>query len=170
MSAVNEIPKTDMSTSTTGCCPKFDPSGWDGQTFKFDKKLFVKFSSRSFLHMPLNMNSVMTRVMTAVREANATKDDEHLMLSDESSAWRTDHYLAVTKEVPGMEMARLSGTYLAKVFEGPYKEAASWYGEMVKYVESKGKKPIKIYFNYTTCPKCAKAYGKNYVVGFAQVD
>ncbi|TSC93668.1 MAG: hypothetical protein CEN91_156 [Candidatus Berkelbacteria bacterium Licking1014_85] len=24
-------------------------------------------------------------------------------------------------------------------------------------------------FSYTTCPKCAKVYGKNYVVLFAQV-
>jgi hypothetical protein len=27
----------------------------------------------------------------------------------------------------------------------------------------------KLYFSYTTCPACAKAYGKNYVVLFAQV-
>jgi len=28
----------------------------------------------------------------------------------------------------------------------------------------------KLYFGYTTCPSCAKAYGKNYVVLFAKVD
>ncbi len=27
----------------------------------------------------------------------------------------------------------------------------------------------ELYFFYTTCPKCAKAYGKHYVVLFAQV-
>ena len=27
----------------------------------------------------------------------------------------------------------------------------------------------KMFFYYTTCPKCAKAYGKNYVVLLAQV-
>ena len=26
------------------------------------------------------------------------------------------------------------------------------------------------YFYYTTCPKCAKKHGHNYVVGFAQVE
>ncbi|MHC1707784.1 MAG: hydrolase [Bacteroidales bacterium] len=27
----------------------------------------------------------------------------------------------------------------------------------------------KTYFYYTTCPKCAKAYGKNYVVSLVEV-
>lgn len=170
MPAVNEMPKTDMSTSTTGCCPKFDPSGWDGQTFKFDKKRFVKFHNNSFMHIPLNMGSAMTKTMAQIREANAANDEEYLLLSEESSPWRTDHYMTVTKEVPGMENVKLSGTYMAKVFEGPYKEAANWYGEMLEYVKSKGKNPVKVYFYYTTCPKCAKVYGKNYVIGFAQVD
>jgi hypothetical protein len=26
-----------------------------------------------------------------------------------------------------------------------------------------------LYFFYTTCPKCAKHYGKNYVVGIAKL-
>lgn len=29
--------------------------------------------------------------------------------------------------------------------------------------------PGDVYFFYTTCPKCAKAYGKNYVVGITAV-
>lgn len=33
----------------------------------------------------------------------------------------------------------------------------------------KGRTLEKLYFGYTTCPKCAKAYGKNYVVLFAKV-
>jgi len=40
---------------------------------------------------------------------------------------------------------------------------------MKDYVKSKGKKIKELYFYYTTCPKCAKHYGKNYVVAFAQV-
>ena len=44
-----------------------------------------------------------------------------------------------------------------------------WTTEMQAYVEKKNKKIKKLYFSYTTCPKCAKAYGKNYVVLFAQI-
>jgi hypothetical protein len=41
---------------------------------------------------------------------------------------------------------------------------------MKEYVENKEKSLKKLYFSYTTCPKCAKAYGKNYVVLFAQIN
>ena len=41
--------------------------------------------------------------------------------------------------------------------------------EMNKYVESKEKKVKKMYFFYTTCPNCAKHYGKNYVVAIAEI-
>jgi len=40
---------------------------------------------------------------------------------------------------------------------------------MQNYVKSKNKDLKKLYFYYTTCPKCAKIYGKNYVVLLAQV-
>ena len=40
---------------------------------------------------------------------------------------------------------------------------------MKDYVASKQKEVQKLYFFYTTCPKCAKVYGKNYVVLLAQV-
>jgi hypothetical protein len=40
---------------------------------------------------------------------------------------------------------------------------------MTKYVQSKGKEPKKLYFFYTTCPRCAKVYGKNYTVLLAAV-
>jgi hypothetical protein len=159
-----------MSKSITGCCPPFDPAKWDEQTFKFDDKLFLKFRTRSFLHIPLNMNSAMIKAMAKVEEAGATNHQEYFMLSDEASPWHTEHYLSVTKQVPDAEMVRLSGTYLAKVFEGPYKNMRSWYEQLVDYVKSKGKKPVKTYFSYTMCPACAKAYGKNYVVGFEQVE
>lgn len=33
----------------------------------------------------------------------------------------------------------------------------------------KGETPLRSYHFYTTCPKCAQAYGVNYVVGFEQV-
>lgn len=170
MPEVNKIPKSDMSNSTTGCCPKFDPKGWDEQTFKFDQKRFVKFHNRSFMHIPLNMSSAMANAMKQIRAADAANDEEYLLLSEESSPWKTSHYMTVTKEVPGMENVKLSGTYMSKVFEGPYKEAAKWYGKILEYVKSKDRKPVKVYFYYTTCPKCAKAYGKNYVVGFAEIE
>ena len=76
----------------------------------------------------------------------------------------------MAREVPGATMARLSGRYLAKVFEGPYRDARKWVTEMAEYSASAGKPMRKLYFFYTSCPACAKHYGKNYVVGFAQIE
>ncbi len=42
--------------------------------------------------------------------------------------------------------------------------------EMEAYVNRKGRQVKKTYFFYTTCPKCAKAYGKNYVVAVSEVQ
>ena len=94
---------------------------------------------------------------------------EPLMLSDEKSMWGSDIYIAITKEVPGANNVRLSGTFLSKVFEGDYKEMGKFVKEMDEYVNSQNKTMKKMYFYYTTCPKCAKHYGKNYVVLLAEI-
>jgi len=92
-----------------------------------------------------------------------------VLLSDEKSLWGADIYIAVAKDVPGAEMAKISGTFLTKVFEGPYKNMGQWIKQMKAWLESRAKEMKKVYFFYTTCPKCAKYYGKNYVVILAQV-
>jgi len=66
-------------------------------------------------------------------------------------------------------MARMSGTFLSKVFEGPFKNAGKWVKQMKRYVKSQGKELKKMYFFYTTCPACARVYGKNYTVILAAV-
>jgi hypothetical protein len=63
----------------------------------------------------------------------------------------------------------MSGTFFTKVFEGPYRERKNWYKEMLKIAEEKNVDKNNIYFYYTTCPKCAKKWGKNYVVGFLKI-
>jgi len=82
---------------------------------------------------------------------------------------RGDVFLAVTKNVKGAQMVSISGSFMTKVFEGPYYNAGKWAKEMESYVEKKGKKTKKLYFYYTTCPKCAKQYGKTYTVILAQI-
>jgi hypothetical protein len=41
--------------------------------------------------------------------------------------------------------------------------------EMEEFVADHGKTIETTYFFYTTCPRCAKRYGKNYVVAIAKV-
>lgn len=165
----NEIPKIDVSNSETGCCPKFNPEPWDEKVFEFDKLLFAKAETKSFYYMPLNMSSVMTRAMNAIKEADAEELDKYLILSRDLTPWKAEHYFLVTKEVPGLENIKLTGTFMTKVYEGSFKEIPNWIKDMEKYVKKQGKEMKKIYYFYTTCPKCAKYYGKNYVVLFAEV-
>ena len=75
-----------------------------------------------------------------------------------------DIYVAVDKEIPGLENITLSGEYLSKVYEGPYKDTAKWHEDFSKVVAERGLKVTKYYLWYTSCPECAKKYGKNYVV------
>ena len=157
-----------QNQSETGCCPRFDPGPWEDKEVTFDQKRFVKDHVRSFLHIPLNFGRVMVRNMERIEAAQAASP-EPLMLSDECSLWGSDIYIAVSKDVPGAEMVCLSGTFLTRVFEGPYKDIRKWVPQMKAHVESRKRALEKLYFFYTTCPKCAKHYGKNYVVLLAKV-
>jgi hypothetical protein len=154
------------------CCPKFDPVPWDGQTVTFENRLFLKKTLPQLFHMPLpgTIGNLMTKAWAAMEAAGAKPaDTDFLWLCYDPSPWKAEHYLSVTKEVPGYEHARLSGTFLTKVFDGPYNHVPRWIKEMDAYADGQGKKVQRYYFYYTTCPKCAKKYGHNYVVVFAQV-
>lgn len=159
---------TDETIKSTGCCEPFDPAPWQDKEVTWQNKLFVKDHVVSFLHMPLNMGRKIIKNMALIEKAGA-KAPYQLMLTDEKSLWGADIYIDVAKGAPGAQMATLSGTFLTKVFEGPYRNAGLWAKEMTAYVKGKGKEIKKLYFSYTTCPRCAKTYGKNYVVLFAQV-
>jgi len=155
--------------SETGCCPRFEPEPWDEKEFQWDGKLFIKDKVRCFLHMPLNFGKAMLRGCEKIEKADAYTPDPPLVLSDHTSPWNMDLYIEVAKEIPHAQTATFSGTYLAKVFEGPYKNARIWCKQMQEWVQARDKEITKQLVYYTTCPKCAKHYGKNYVVYFAQV-
>ena len=154
--------------SETGCCPRFDPKPWDKRTVIMKDKLFLKAHVISLFHIPLNFGSVITKKMEKVKAANALSK-KPFMLSDENSMWGSDMYIAVDKEVPGEDMVKISGTFLTKVYEGAYKDISKWIANMGEYISSKNKTCQKMYFFYTTCPACAKYYGKNYVVLLAKI-
>ena len=154
--------------SETGCCPRFDPEPWDEREHLFEDRLFIKDRVTSIFHIPINFGKVIVRNLDKIVKADALTP-EPFMLSDENSLWGSDLYIEVTKEIADSQMERISGSFVSRVFEGPYKNIKKWIKEMQQYTESIGKQQKKLYFYYTTCPKCAKHYGKNYVVLVAQV-
>jgi hypothetical protein len=166
---INATPFYDKTDNPTGCCPRFKPEPWQDQELVFENKPFVRASTVSMFHVPLNMGSVFRKTFAAIEQAHADTGSL-LVLSHDDSAWHAEHLFAVDQDVPGADMVRLSGTFLTKVFEGPYSQATSWSKEMERVVEQKGKRLDELYFFYTTCPRCSKTYGQNYVVGVARVS
>lgn len=158
--------------SDTQCCPKFDPEPWHDKEIVWKDKLFIKDTVIQFMHMPLPgvFGKTVARMWKKIEDAGANPDiKDFIMLATESSPWKGELYINATTEVPNAENVKLSGTYITKVFDGPYNAVPKWVNEMSQYVSQKGKTVKKYYFYYTTCPKCAKVYGHNYVVAFAEV-
>lgn len=164
---------TQETSQSEICCPQFDPSIWDDKTHVWNDKLFIQDNIPQIFHIPLPsmVGKVMERMWNAAKQAGAAPElKDFLVLAYDPSPWKCEYYLAVTKEVPGAANVKITGTFLSKVFDGPYNEVPKWIKEMDIYVAGKGKKVKKYYFYYTTCPKCAKKYGHNYVVAFAEVE
>src|SRR5688572_20192275 len=106
----------------TGCCPRFDPQQIGDQELSWNDKSFVKEHVRALFHIPLNMGHKIKRA-SALIEAAGAKPKRPIMLGEDRSPWGADIYLEATKEVPGAQNVRLSGRFLAKVFEGPFRDA-----------------------------------------------
>jgi hypothetical protein len=158
-----------MDANEEICCPRFDPVPWDEKTVTWQDKRFVQDRVTSLFHIPLNYGAVMTRMEAAIRTAGA-KLEAPVMLTDEDSLWGADVFVEAGKDVPGAKMTTISGTFMCKVFEGPYSQIGRWVETMTAWLNKGGKRFSKLYFYYTTCPKCAKKYGKNYVVLLAKID
>lgn len=164
----NELPYYDPSDNETQCCPRFNPEGWDNQLLRFELKPFVKASTIGVFHMPLNMGSVFSKTWNAIKAAHAD-EGSFLVLSHDESPWHAEHLFSVSQEVPGAEMVYLTGDFLTKVFEGPFSQAREWCAALETTARNAGRTLETPYFFYTTCPRCAKHYGKNYVVGVAKL-
>jgi len=156
-------------TQSTGCCPPFDPTPWDDKIFTWDNKRFIKDKVCTLFFMPLNFGRVMKRLNVRVENAAAQIPD-WLCLSDHSSKWNMDLYLAVDKEIPGTANVLLSGTFYSRVYEGKFNNTGKWCADFEIKAKEKNLKIEKWYMWYTTCPKCAKVYGKNYVVIIVKIN
>lgn len=163
-----------MLSRKTGieCCPEFDPVPWQGKEVIWKDKLFIRETVPQFMHIPFpgTFGKTVGRMWKKIEDAEAIPDKNNfIMLATESSPWKGEIYITTTKEVPQAENVKFSGTYLTKVFDGSYNDVPKWIKAMTPYVAAKGKSVKKWFFYYTTCPKCVKKYGHNYVVAFAEV-
>ena len=154
---------SNQSKSDFECCPPFDPAPWDDKMTAWEGKKFIKDKVFTLFYMPLNFGQVMKRLDKSIRDAGATMVD-NVGLSDHTSMWNMDIYIAVDKEINDAENVTLSGKFYSKVYEGPFGDTKKWCKDFEKDVKEKRLELKKMYMWYTTCPKCAKKYEKNYVV------
>ena len=68
---INALPTYDTSDNPTGCCPCFNPQGWDDQELHFVDKPFVRAMTWSLLHIPVNMGAVFKRTFAEIEKAAA---------------------------------------------------------------------------------------------------
>ncbi len=168
-----------MTTTTTqptekqhkewDCCPPFNPVPWQDQTFEWDNKKFIRDKVFTLFYMPMNFGSVMKKLYKKITAAGAETPD-FLCLSDHTSKWNMNLYLAVDKDVADTENETLKGTFYSRVYEGDYKHTKEWCDDFEAKAKEKGLNIRKQFMWYTTCPKCAKKFGKNYVAVIGQVE
>lgn len=151
------------------CCPEFHPQPWDETIHHWERKSFISDRVITFLYMPVNFGAVMRRLDRLTRTSGAVVP-ENLCLSDHRNPFIMDLFLATDMAIEGARNTTLSGKIFSKVFEGPFKDTGKWMDNFRKTLADKGHKAEKIYTWYTTCPKCARKYGKNYVVMLAKLE
>lgn len=152
----------------TGCCPIFDPIPWDGKINEWENKIFIKDKVFTIFYMPINFGNVFNRFNKKIKNTEGAFTD-NICLSDHTSKWNMDVFLSVNKEIKDAENIIFTGKYISKVYEGDYKNMKSWIEDFNKYTSTQNLKIEKMYYWYTTCPSCSKAYGKNYTVIFGKI-
>lgn len=161
--------KTKNDDTEVTCCPKFDPNQWDDKLIEWENKKFIRDKVCTLFYMPVNFGKTMKRLDKLTSEAGLSLQNG-LCLSDHTSKWNMDLYLAVDQDIPNAENVMLTGKYYSKVYEGSFQNTGKWMKDFENITKEKGLKTSKLYMWYTTCPKCAKKYGKNYVAIIAKID
>ncbi|MGE5041703.1 MAG: hydrolase [Candidatus Levyibacteriota bacterium] len=159
-----------MNSDEGICCFPLDTSLWEEKTHEWKDKLFLQDEVRQIMHIPINMTTVVKRMFQKIEDADAMPEvKDFLMLAYDPSPWKSEIYMTVVKDIPNGKMAKLSGTYISKVYDGPYNQVPKWIEDMDKYLSAQNQKALKYYFHFAYCPKCVKKYGHNYCIAFAQV-
>lgn len=155
------------------CCPEFKPEKWDKQIFNWDNKKFIKDSIKTFFHVPFPpmIGKKITRMWKSIESINAADPNKEntLILFNDPSAFKSEIYISVEKDVPLENNIIISGEFVSMVFDGGYNAISKFIKEIDEYLVGINKKAKDYYIHYAYCPGCAKKYGHNYLIIFAKV-
>ena len=154
------------------CCPLFDLKSWEKKKrVVWKNKLFIKDSMRTIFHMPFPwiIKKKITNLCKIGEEHKVIPKKDWLMLFKDPSAFKSNLYLTVSKPIKQAHTIKISGKFEARVFDGPYKDVPKFMKQMNSELKSKNLVAKQYYVHYAYCPGCAKKYGHNYMILFAQV-
>ena len=162
-----------MKTQSQECCPKFDVEKWDKKTLYWENKLFLKETIPAFFHIPfppmIGKKVMKMHAIAQKSEATIQNKSETLILFRDPTAFKSEIFYSVTKEVEGANNSAISGSFVTGVFDGPYNGIPKYIKEMEKYLNERDQVSMDYYVHYAYCPKCAKETGHNYMILFALV-
>lgn len=159
-------------TESDVCCPVFDPKPWDEVTHHWENKLFMMTAVPQLFHMPLPgiYSKTITKMWQDAEACGiAPPTSDFMLMAYDPSPWKSELYMTITKEDPSVNCVKMTGTFVTKVFDGSYGQVPKYLKALEAYLSEQGQTAEKYYFYYTTCPKCAKKYGHNYIVAIAQI-
>jgi hypothetical protein len=156
------------------CCPEFHPETWDKKTHMWDNRRFIKDSMPTLFHIPLPqmIGKKITRMWKSVEASGSAEPNKEdtLVLFRDPSAFRSEIYISVVNEVAGENNVVISGNFISRTFDGDYNAVPKFIGIMNEYLAESGKKAVDYYIHYAYCPNCAKKYGHNYMILFAEIS
>ncbi|HOZ54052.1 MAG TPA: hypothetical protein PKY25_01825 [Bacilli bacterium] len=166
------MPDTYLKTNEKDiCCPMPNIKDWDNKIVDLNNKRFIRMYTKSFLYIPINMGKIMTALNKLVTDNHAEVDiTKAMILTKNLSPWKAEQLHSVSKEINGADNVILNGKFYSKVIDGPYQDAKKLCEALITYSKENGYSSNDIYIFYTTCPKCAKKYGKNYIIGLIRLE
>ena len=155
------------------CCPKFNSKKWEGKTFNWKNKPFLKETISTLFHIPFPpmIGIKITKMWKIANEAKkvSKKKDEVLILFRDPSAFKSEICLSVTGKIPNAKNTAISGKFVSKVFNGNYNDIPKFIKQMDEYLQKESKVAKDYYVHYAYCPKSAKKYGNNAILLLAKV-
>ncbi|HRZ29269.1 MAG TPA: hypothetical protein P5052_00415 [Candidatus Paceibacterota bacterium] len=135
--------------------------------------MFIKETIPTLFHMPFPpmIGQKITKMFTHAEKVNANLDNKEdtLILFADPSAFKSEIYLTVKSPIDNENNVTISGTFMSKVFDGGYNDVPKHIKQMDQYLNTINKKAKKYYIHYAYCPKCAKKFGHNYMIFFAEI-
>jgi hypothetical protein len=162
----------DKPADEVNCCPVFDPARWNEKEYTWENKMFIRGTMPQVLHYPFPgvIRRIMKKLWKLATEAEAEPGQEDfMMLTYDRSPWQCEFFLPVTRVVPGADNVELSGTFITKVFDGPFSLVPQYINEMDIFLAQKDMLAKKYYFYTAACPICERKYSVNNIVAFAEI-